>query len=216
MKIRLGIPISALKPASGGTSPEPRPEVIKPFFSTLEGGEGLEACSYKIDTTYYKNNGDEPLALGDKVYIDPEGTKPLTETNGFFLAYQKADKSSGYYAMAAGSNVVTNIGNCPTPLLPFDSTIKPVEKPEEACEQAEYGFLYKEGEGNVAKSDIIYKSDVRDSKNVADPGYYKEASTGNSFEIKDFGRADDPRSCGPGFAGPTPVDPTPIDEDPYS
>ncbi len=195
MKIRLGIPISALKPASGGISPEPKPEVIKPFFSTLEAGEGLEACSYEIDTTYYKNNGDEPLKLGDKVYIDSEGAIPLTDPYGFFFAYQKVDKSSGYYAMAAGSNVVTIIGNCPTPLLPFSATTEPAGSAEEACEQADYGLLYKEGEDNVAKSDIIYKSDVRDSGNVADPGYYKEASSGNSFEIKDFGRADDPESC---------------------
>ena len=205
MKIRLGIPISALKPASGGTSPEPRPVVIRPFLSTLNGGEGLAACDFEIDTTYYKDNGDDPLAVGDKIYIDPEGTKPLTTE--FFLAYKKADKSSGYYGMTKGSNVVGFIGNCPTPLLPFNSTIKPAESAEEACEQAEYGLLYKEGEGNVVKDDIIYKSDVRDNRNVADPGYYKEASSGNSFEIERFGRADDPRSCGPGFdAGPTPVD----------
>lgn len=194
MKIRLGIPISALKPTSRGTSPEPRPVVIKSFLSTLEGGEGLEACDFEIDTIYYKTNGDDPLALGDKIYIDPEGTKPLITE--FLLAYLKADKSSGYYGMTVeGSNVVTVIGNCSKPLLPFDSTIKPAERPEEACEQAEYGLLYKEGEGNIVRGDIIYKSDVRDNKNVADPGYYKEASSGNSFQIKDFGRADDPRSC---------------------
>ena len=205
MKIRLGIPISALKPTSRGTSPEPRPVVIKPFLSTSKGGEGLAACDLEIDTTYYKTNGDDPLALGDKIYIDPEGTKPLI-FNEFFLAYQKADKSSGYYGMTVkDSNVVTTIGNCPTPLLPFSATIKPAERPEEACEQAEYGLLYKEGEGNIVRGDTIYKSDVRDGRNVADPGYYKEASSGNSFEIIRFGRADDPRSCGPGFAGPTPV-----------
>lgn len=193
MKIRLGIPISALKPTSRGTSPEPRPVVIKSFLSTLEGGEGLEACDFEIDTIYYKTNGDDPLALGDKIYIDPKGTKPLITE--FFLAYKKADKSSGYYGLTKGSNVVSNVGNCPTPLLPFRATIKPVVEPEEACAQAEYGLLYKEGEGNIVKGDTIYKSDVRDGKNVADPGYYKEASSGNSFQIKDFGRADDPRSC---------------------
>ena len=197
MKIRLGIPISALKPTSRGTSPEPRPVVIKPFLSTSKGGEGLAACDLEIDTTYYKNNGDDPLALGDKIYIDPEGTKPLITE--FFLAYKKADKSSGYYGLTKGSNVVSNVGNCPTPLLPFSATIKPVVEPEEACAQAEYGLLYKEGEGNIVRGDTIYKSDVRDGKNVADPGYYKEASSGNSFQIKDFGRADDPKSCGPGF-----------------
>tara|TARA_R110000772_G_scaffold264190_1_gene384569 strand:+ start:170 stop:790 length:621 start_codon:yes stop_codon:yes gene_type:complete len=204
MKIGLGILISALKPGGGGIPPKPKPEVIKPFLSTLEGGEGLAACDFEIDTTYYKNNGDEPLALGDKIYIDPEGTKPLTIEA--WLAYKKADKSSGYYGMTKGSNIVSNVGNCPTPLLPFNSTIKPTETAPEACEQAEYGLLYKQGEGNVVKGDIIYKSDVRDNRNVADPGYYKEASSGNSFEIERFGRADDPRSCGPGFAGPTPVD----------
>ena len=203
MKIGLGILISALKPGSGGIPPKPIPVVIKPFLSTSRGGEGLAACDFEIDTTYYKNNGDEPLALGDKIYIDPEGTKPLTTE--VWLAYQKADRSSGYYGMTKDSNVVSFIGNCPAPLLPFDSTIKPAERPEEACEQAEYGLLYKEGEGNIVRGDTIYKSDVRDNTNVADPGYYKEASSGNSFEIVRFGRADDPRSCGPGFAGPTPV-----------
>ena len=194
MKIRLGIPISALKPGGGGTSPEPIPEVIKPFLSTSNGGEGLAACDFEIDITYYKNNGDEPLALGDKIYIDQGGTKPLTTE--VFLAYQKADRSSGYYGMTKGSNVVAFIGDCPKPLLPFSATTNPAGSAEEACEQeVGRGLLYKEGENNVAKFDVIYKSAVRDNRNVADPGYYKEASSGNSFEIQDFGRADDPRSC---------------------
>ena len=167
-------------------------ENIKPFLSTKEGGEGITACDGDITFTYYKNNGDDPLNFGDKIYEDPEGEIPLTP-GPFFLAYEITKGNNGYYGLV--SNVVTYLGACPLPISSFDSTTEPVGEGE-ACSAAITGSMYKNGTALMARGDTIYTN--QEGTERAQPGYYKATFSGISYqyEISESKRVkDDPIVC---------------------
>ena len=185
----LSLPSLAILPGSGGSVIEN----IKPFLSSLEGDEGTEACNSEITTTYYKNNGDEPLNLGDKVYTDPEGTKPFIP--GFqWLAYEISSGVYGYYGLNS-SGVVQFLGQCPLPITKFDSTVEPVGKGE-ACEEAYEGTsMYKEGSALLVRGDSVWIDAAGTTR--ASEGYYKAIFSGISYEyeIKSLLRVGDVTAC---------------------
>ena len=189
MGMGLSLPSLAILPGSGGGVTED----IKPFLSSLEGDEGTEACNSEITTTYYKNNGDDPLNFGDKVYTDPEGTKPFIP-GGNFLAYQISSGVFGYYSLNS-LGVVIILGACPLPVTKFDSTVEPVGKGE-ACEGAYEGTsMYKEGSAVIARGDRVWTDEAKTK--IAAEGYYKAIFSGISYEyeFKYTGRVGDVKAC---------------------
>jgi len=196
MKINLSMGIQELAslPGSrpGGGSSEPI-EVIGSFLSSAVGGEGLSACDLEKDTRIYKNNGDEALKNGDKVYTDAEGKTPFLP-GSLFLSYLKEAEVSGYYGVSA-AGVVQFLSLCPLPIAAFASTTEPVGKGE-ACEVTYEGtFLYKEGTALIAQGNRVYL-DIGGTE-LADPGYYKAVFDGvqYDYEINNSGRARTPVAC---------------------
>ena len=172
-------------------------ENIKPFLSTKEGGEGLSACDGDVTFTYYKNNGDDPLNFGDKIYEDSEGKIPFIQPGlPYFLAYEITPGNNGYYGLT--SNVVTALGVCPLPISKFDSTTEPIASGE-ACSLAIEGtFMYKNGTALIVKGDTIYTNQA--GTELAEPGYYKAIFSGISYQyqISSVKKVkDDPIVCEP-------------------
>lgn len=187
----LNLPSLAILPGSragGGVT-----EDIKPFLSSLEGEEGTEACGSEINTTYYKNNGDDPLNFGDKVYTDPEGTIPFIP-GAKWLAYEISSGVFGYYGLNS-LGVVEFLGACPLPITKFDSTVDPVGKGE-ACEEAYEGTsMYKEGTAVLVTGDRVWTDAA--GTTVASAGYYKAIFSGISYEyeFKSTGRTGNVTAC---------------------
>ena len=189
MGMGLSLPSLAILPGSGGSVIEN----IKPFLSSLEGKEGIEACNSEITTTYYKNNGEDPLSFGDKVYTDSAGTKPFIP-GGQWLGYEISSGVYGYYGLNS-LGVVQFLGACPLPITKFDSTVDPVGQGE-ACEEAYEGTsMYKNGSALLVTGDSVWKDAAGEFR--ASAGYYKAIFSGISYEyeIKSTLRVGDVTAC---------------------
>ena len=190
--MKLGI---SLKAANLATLPGPSrpggivvPLVLEEMLSTEGRGTPSESCALELELKYFKTNKGR-LKAGDYVYLDPEGTQPLSKAAVYGI-------EEGRYFQNNSEGYVISVGACPLPIAKFQSTIIPAENPVGACATVyEETLFYKEGESLVARGDKIYQDE--EAQKLAEEGYYKQIFEDKKYwyEVKIFGSVGDVGTC---------------------
>jgi hypothetical protein len=190
--MKLGI---SLKAANLATLPGPSrpggiivPLVLERMPSTEGRGSPSESCALELELEYFKTNKGR-LKVGDYVYLDPEGTQPLSKPAVYGI-------DGGEYFQNNSKGYVLSVAACPQPIAKFASTTISRESRLEACATIyEETSFYKEGEGLVARGNKIYVDE--EAQKLAEEGYYKQIFKEESFwyEVKRFGVVGDVDKC---------------------
>ena len=176
----------SLKAANLATLPGPSrpggvivPLVLERILST----EGRETPS-----EYFKTNKGR-LKKGDYVYLDPEGTQPLSKPAVYGI-------DGGEYFQNNSKGYVLAVNACPQPIAKFASTTITQDNRFEACATAyQETSFFKEGKSLVARGNKIYVDEL--GTKTVEEGYYKQIFEGKPFwyEVKRFGVVGDVDAC---------------------
>ena len=185
----------SLKAANLATLPGPSrpggiivPLVLERILSTEGRETQSESCALELELEYFKTNKGR-LKAGDYVYLDPEGTQPLSKQAVYGI-------DGGEYFQNNSKGYVISVGACPQPIAKFESTTATRENRFEACATAFEGtFFFKEGTDVVTRGNKIYVDEL--GTKTAEEGYYKQIFEGKPFwyEVKRFGVVGDVDAC---------------------